>query len=93
MPTGCVHNICFFSYLQKKNKADKDLLYDRIADSYVALFTSINQDVKDKFLMVRFFTIVGPDKCAFAFLHRPENFRLLQIVCWNITNAVELICL
>ncbi|XP_053405704.1 protein FAM227B-like isoform X2 [Mercenaria mercenaria] len=30
---------------------DKNLLYDRIADSYVALFTSINEDVKDKFLM------------------------------------------
>ena len=48
----------FFSFQQKKNKADKDLLYDRIADSYVALFTSINQDVKDKFLMVRFYTII-----------------------------------
>lgn len=48
----------FFSFIkfdfswQQKHKADKDLLYDRIADSYVALFTSINQDVKDKFLLV-----------------------------------------
>lgn len=41
----------FIEKFDKKNKADKDLLYDRIADSYVALFTSINQDVKDKFLM------------------------------------------
>ena len=40
------------STFQKKNKGDKDQLYNRIADSYVALFTSINQDVKDKFLMV-----------------------------------------
>ncbi|RUS88802.1 hypothetical protein EGW08_003432 [Elysia chlorotica] len=31
---------------------DKDCLFDRIADSYVALFTSINTDVKDKFLSV-----------------------------------------
>ncbi|KAL8604445.1 hypothetical protein ACOMHN_042274 [Nucella lapillus] len=31
---------------------EKDLLFDRIADSYVALFTSINTDVKDKFLSV-----------------------------------------
>lgn len=31
---------------------NKSLLYDRIADSYVALFTSIHNDVKDKFLGV-----------------------------------------
>lgn len=41
----------FIEKFDKKNKGDKDLLYDRIADSYVALFSSINQDVKDKFLM------------------------------------------
>ncbi|PVD19905.1 hypothetical protein C0Q70_20399 [Pomacea canaliculata] len=33
-------------------KQRKDLLFDRIADSYVALFSSINSDVKDKFLSV-----------------------------------------
>ncbi|XP_063432056.1 protein FAM227B-like isoform X6 [Mytilus trossulus] len=36
-----------------RNTTDnKSLLYDRIADSYVALFTSIHNDVKDKFLGV-----------------------------------------
>ncbi|CAL1526420.1 unnamed protein product [Lymnaea stagnalis] len=44
-------------FLDKFNKEeglqeDKDFLFDRIADSYVALFTSINADVKDKFLSV-----------------------------------------
>lgn len=44
----------FLDYFHKddKLKTDKDGLYDRIADSYVALFTSINTDVKDKFLSV-----------------------------------------
>ena len=57
--TACFGGPNLFTFtvilLQKKNKGDKDLLYDRIADSYVALFSSINQDVKDKFLMVSIF--------------------------------------
>ncbi|KAL4227293.1 hypothetical protein ACF0H5_012739 [Mactra antiquata] len=40
----------FLEKFDKTNSVDKNLLYDRIADSYVALFTSINEDVKDKFL-------------------------------------------
>ena len=41
--------------LQRGLEEEKDLLFDRIADSYVALFTSINADVKDKFLSVSHF--------------------------------------
>lgn len=38
---------------QGRNRTESmSLLYDRIADSYVALFTSIHNDVKDKFLSV-----------------------------------------
>ncbi|KAK7496928.1 hypothetical protein BaRGS_00011908 [Batillaria attramentaria] len=37
---------------EKGLEEEKDLLFDRIADSYVALFNSINSDVKDKFLSV-----------------------------------------
>ncbi|KAJ8304805.1 hypothetical protein KUTeg_018388 [Tegillarca granosa] len=40
----------FLNKYELKCQKDKDLLYDRIADSYVALFTSIHKDVKDKFL-------------------------------------------
>lgn len=36
----------------KKFKEDKNHVYDRMADSFVALFTSTNKDVKDKFLSV-----------------------------------------
>ncbi|KAK3604732.1 hypothetical protein CHS0354_017837 [Potamilus streckersoni] len=42
----------FLEKFDKQNGGDKHLLYDRIADSFVALFTSINRDVKDKFLSV-----------------------------------------
>ena len=42
---------------------DKDCLFDRIADSYVALFTSINTDVKDKFLSVSL-SFFPSEKCA-----------------------------
>ncbi|KAL3866977.1 hypothetical protein ACJMK2_044220 [Sinanodonta woodiana] len=42
----------FLEKFDKQNDGDKHLLYDRIADSFVALFTSINRDVKDKFLSV-----------------------------------------
>ncbi|KAH3828250.1 hypothetical protein DPMN_130203 [Dreissena polymorpha] len=41
----------FLDKFDTSKPIDKNLLYDRIADSYVALFTSINEDVKDKFLM------------------------------------------
>ncbi|XP_052791484.1 protein FAM227B-like isoform X2 [Mya arenaria] len=41
----------FLEKFDTNKPIDKNLLYDRIADSYVALFTSINGDVKDKFLM------------------------------------------
>lgn len=37
---------------EKGLEEDKDSLFDRISDSYVALFTSIHVDVKDKFLSV-----------------------------------------
>lgn len=45
----------FFLYKfdEGRNRTENmSLLYDRIADSYVALFTSIHNDVKDKFLSV-----------------------------------------
>ena len=41
--------------LQEKTKAsekDKSLFFDRIADSFVALFTTVNPEVKDKVLAV-----------------------------------------
>ena len=41
-----------FVFFQKKNFDEKNLLYDRIADSFVGLFASIHKDVKDKFLSV-----------------------------------------
>lgn len=37
---------------QPKNVDERNLLYDRIADSFVGLFASIHKDVKDKFLSV-----------------------------------------
>lgn len=40
-------------WLQRQKKAAQDRLYDRIADSFVALFTSINPELKDKFFDVR----------------------------------------
>ncbi|ESO92530.1 hypothetical protein LOTGIDRAFT_162435 [Lottia gigantea] len=36
----------------KSQNENKDLIFDRIADSFVALFTTINKDVKDKVLAV-----------------------------------------
>ncbi|XP_005101117.1 protein FAM227B isoform X2 [Aplysia californica] len=44
----------FLDHFKKQEdfQEDKDCLFDRISDSYVALFTSINTDVKDKFLSV-----------------------------------------
>ncbi|XP_041366679.1 protein FAM227B-like [Gigantopelta aegis] len=36
--------------LEDGHQRHKDQLFDRIADSFVALFTTINTDVKDKFL-------------------------------------------
>ncbi|XP_064608958.1 protein FAM227B-like [Liolophura sinensis] len=41
----------FLKNFQKKKVKEQDQLFDRIADSFVALFHSINADVKDKFLM------------------------------------------
>ncbi|XP_059176249.1 protein FAM227B-like [Physella acuta] len=42
----------FLDFFNKEEefKEDKDCLFDRMADSFVALFTSINAEVKDKFL-------------------------------------------
>lgn len=37
---------------QPKNVDERNLLYDRIADSFVGLFASIHKDVKDKFSSV-----------------------------------------
>lgn len=42
----------FFASIQKGFKKDKNRLFDRIADSFVALFASIHKDVKDKFMSV-----------------------------------------
>ncbi|XP_078316262.1 protein FAM227B-like isoform X2 [Crassostrea virginica] len=42
----------FLNRFDKKNFDEKNLLYDRIADSFVGLFASIHKDVKDKFLSV-----------------------------------------
>ena len=42
----------FLPVFQPEHERNKDQLFDRIADSYVALFTTINNDVKDKFLSV-----------------------------------------
>ncbi|KAK7116806.1 protein FAM227B-like isoform X1 [Littorina saxatilis] len=44
----------FLSQFNKERgfEEEKNQLFDRIADSYVALFASINADVKDKFLTV-----------------------------------------
>ncbi|XP_033750969.1 protein FAM227B-like isoform X3 [Pecten maximus] len=42
----------FLSKYDPNRQDDLDLLFDRIADSFVGLFTSIHTDVKDKFLAV-----------------------------------------
>lgn len=45
----------FSSGLQQNGQSkpkDKDRLFDRIADSFVALFTSIHPEIKDKFFQV-----------------------------------------
>ncbi|XP_021368630.1 protein FAM227B-like isoform X2 [Mizuhopecten yessoensis] len=42
----------FLSKYDPNRQEDLDLLFDRIADSFVGLFTSIHTDVKDKFLAV-----------------------------------------
>ena len=47
-PNNHILMFCF----QSKKTEELNQLYDRIADSFVALFTSIHKDVKDKFLSV-----------------------------------------
>lgn len=42
----------FLNRFDPKNVDERNLLYDRIADSFVGLFASIHKDVKDKFLSV-----------------------------------------
>ncbi|KAH9524769.1 hypothetical protein Btru_027789 [Bulinus truncatus] len=56
---------------------DKHSLFDRIADSYVALFTSINADVKDKFLSVYPNCLAQAIYCAFrdAFPEAKRKFN------------------
>ncbi|XP_013389957.1 protein FAM227B isoform X1 [Lingula anatina] len=39
-------------YEKSKHSSEQDQLFDRIADSFVALFSSIHPDVKDKFFQV-----------------------------------------
>ena len=43
---------CFYLF-QRGQQDVKDKLFNRIADSFVALFTSINPEVKDKFFQVK----------------------------------------
>ncbi|XP_062596033.1 protein FAM227B-like [Saccostrea cucullata] len=42
----------FLNRFDRHSEDEKNLLYDRIADSFVGLFASIHKDVKDKFLSV-----------------------------------------
>ncbi|XP_056022430.1 protein FAM227B-like isoform X3 [Ostrea edulis] len=42
----------FLNRFDRNSEIEKNLLYDRIADSFVGLFASIHKDVKDKFLSV-----------------------------------------
>ncbi|XP_061167300.1 protein FAM227B-like isoform X2 [Saccostrea echinata] len=42
----------FLNRFDRNSEDEKNLLYDRIADSFVGLFASIHKDVKDKFLSV-----------------------------------------
>ncbi|XP_050401036.1 protein FAM227B, partial [Patella vulgata] len=52
-----IQDTFWWIFLDRFNKekgldGDKDLVFDRVADSFVALFTTINTDVKDKVLPV-----------------------------------------
>ena len=40
-------------YFQRGRLEEQDQLFDRVADSFVALITSINPEIKDKFFQVR----------------------------------------
>ncbi|XP_055874342.1 protein FAM227B-like isoform X1 [Biomphalaria glabrata] len=55
----------------------KDSLFDRVADSYVALFTSINVEVKDKFLSVYPNCLAQAIYCVFkdAFPESQQRFN------------------
>ena len=44
-----------FLHFQRNQQKESDAVFNRIADSFVALFMSINPEVKDKFLAVRLF--------------------------------------
>ncbi|XP_038074010.1 protein FAM227B-like isoform X2 [Patiria miniata] len=42
----------FIQEYEPKRKAEQNKVFNRIADSFVALFTSVNPDIKDKFFAV-----------------------------------------
>ena len=47
-----INHIKLFFILQRNRQKESDAVFNRIADSFVALFTSINPEIKDKFLAV-----------------------------------------
>ncbi len=61
-------------YFQPEETQASDALFDRIADSFVALFVSIHPDLKDKFLNVR--------------LPRDATF-LLHSICYRFTEVAS----
>ncbi|BFZ01391.1 hypothetical protein BsWGS_04430 [Bradybaena similaris] len=69
----------FLDHFNKEEscETDKDLLFNRIADSYTALFTSINQDVRDKFLSFYPDCLSQALYCTFreAFPESPSRFN------------------
>lgn len=80
-------------FLDKFNKedgleVDKDCLFDRIADSYVALFTSINTDVKDKFLSVYPDCLAQGLLCAYREAFPESKYRFNEDFKQYLVNLI-----
>ncbi|GFS23120.1 protein FAM227B-like [Elysia marginata] len=67
---------------------DKDCLFDRIADSYVALFTSINTDVKDKFLSVYPDCLAQGLLCAYKEAFPESKYRFNEEFKQYLVNLI-----
>lgn len=69
--------VCLYNVFapQKTRRKEQGRLFDRIADSFVALFTSVNPEVKDKIFSV------SPWSLIYAFYNDIHVYMLFLASC------------
>ncbi len=81
-------HVQFFLQSQRTfRKKEADRVFDRIADSFVALFTSIHPEIKDKFLSVSVSKLILLNFIVWALNHDDNFTYLFHLTLTNFWNC------